>query len=138
LWSTLVGLLLTKTIGIHYEIIVKYSKPQLTSSPNYSWFVQYMKSDNRESGIIQLPLGTNSSSTSSNLIYYVLVVLDLPLSLLIQLLNFSCSGFGLLFVECTTMFTTLKGREQCSPIGFLFQEDANVVVYLIVPKSQLF
>ncbi len=78
-----------------------------------------MKSDNRESGIIQLPLGTNSSSTSSNLIYYVLVVLDLPLSLLIQLLNFSC-------------------REQCSPIGFLFQEDANVVVYLIVPKSQLF
>jgi hypothetical protein len=51
-----------KTIGVHYEIIVKYSKPWLTSfSPNYFWFMQYMKSDdNGESDIIQLPLGVNS------------------------------------------------------------------------------
>jgi hypothetical protein len=93
-----------------------------------------MKSDNGESGIIQLPLGMNSSSTSSKIMYCVLVVLDLPLSLLIQLLNFSCSWFGLLFAKCAIMFTALKGREQCSPIGFLFQEDANVIVYLNVLK----
>jgi len=27
LWRTLIGLPLLRTIGIHYEIIVKYSKP---------------------------------------------------------------------------------------------------------------
>jgi hypothetical protein len=52
-------------IGVHHEIIVKYSNPSLTSSSsNYSWFMQYMKSDNGESGITQLPLGMNSSYTS--------------------------------------------------------------------------
>jgi hypothetical protein len=52
-------------IGVHYEIIVKYSNPGLTySSSNYSWFMQYMKSDNGESGITQLPLGMNSSYTA--------------------------------------------------------------------------
>jgi hypothetical protein len=107
----LVGLLLTKTIGVHYEIIVKYSKLQLmSSSPNYSWFMQYMKSDNGESGITQLPLGMNSSSTSSKLIYCVFVVFDLPLSLLIQFF-FPYSWFGLFFVECATMFVALKGRK---------------------------
>jgi hypothetical protein len=78
-------------IGAHYEIIVKYSNPRLRfSSPNYSWFMQYMKSDNGESGITQLPLGTNSSYTSGKLIYCVI-----QLSSLIQLLSFACSWFGL-------------------------------------------
>jgi len=96
-----------------------------------------MKNDNGESGITQLPLGMNSSNTSSRLIYFVFVVLDLPLSLLVQLLHFACSWFGLLFANCVTMFATLKGRKRCSPIGFLFREDANVVAYLTIPKSQL-
>jgi hypothetical protein len=62
-------------IGVHYEIIVKYSNPPLTSSsPNYSWFMQYMKSDGGESGIAQLPLGMNSSYTLRKLIYCVFVV----------------------------------------------------------------
>jgi hypothetical protein len=62
-------------IGVHYEIIVKYSNPRLmSSSPNYSWFMQYMKSDNEESAITQLPLGMNSSYTSGKLIYCVFVV----------------------------------------------------------------
>jgi hypothetical protein len=30
LWPMLVGLSLAKTISVHYEIIVKYSKPYLT------------------------------------------------------------------------------------------------------------
>jgi len=70
-----------------------------------------MKNDNGESGITQLPLGMNSSNTSSKLIYCVFVVLDLPLSLLVQLFNFACSWFGLLFVDIPTMFATLKGRK---------------------------
>jgi hypothetical protein len=49
-----------------------------------------MKSDNRESGITQLPLGMNSSYTSGKLIYCVI-----QLSLFIQLLSFACSWFGL-------------------------------------------
>jgi hypothetical protein len=55
-----VGLPLARTIGVHYEIITKHSKPHLSSSSlNYSWFMQYMKNDNGESGIIQLILGMN-------------------------------------------------------------------------------
>jgi hypothetical protein len=43
-----------------YEIIVKYSKHHLiSSSPNFYWFMQYMKSDNGENGITQLPLVMN-------------------------------------------------------------------------------
>jgi len=58
LWSTLIGLPLVEIIGVHCEIIVQCSKPHLMSSSlNYSWFIQYMKSDNGESGITQLPLG---------------------------------------------------------------------------------
>jgi hypothetical protein len=41
----------------------------LTSfSLNSSWLMQYMKSNNRESDITQLPLGMNSSYTWSKLI----------------------------------------------------------------------
>jgi len=38
----------------------------------------------------------------------------------IQLLNFTCSWFRLLFVDRVMMFATLKGRKQCYLIGFLF------------------
>jgi hypothetical protein len=60
LWPTLIGLLLAKTIGVHYEIIIKYSKPYLNSSSlNYSWFMQYMKNDNNDIDITEFPLGMN-------------------------------------------------------------------------------
>jgi hypothetical protein len=56
----LVGLPLAKTINIHYEIIIKYSKPHLiSSSPNYSWFMQHVESDNKDVKITQFPLGMN-------------------------------------------------------------------------------
>jgi hypothetical protein len=32
------------------------------------------------------------------------------------------------------MFVALKGRKRCCPIGFLFQEVVDVVVYLTVQK----
>jgi hypothetical protein len=40
LWPMLVRLPLARIINVHYEIIVKYSKPHLTfSSLNYIWFM---------------------------------------------------------------------------------------------------
>jgi hypothetical protein len=64
LWPTLVGLPLVRTIGVHYEIIVKYSMPHLTSfPPNYYLFVHYIKNDNGDNDITQPPLGMNSSYT---------------------------------------------------------------------------
>jgi hypothetical protein len=59
------------------------------------------------------------------------------LCLLIQLLNFVCKLFKLLFANCAMMFAFLKDRKQCSLVGFLFQESADVIVYLIAWKSQL-
>jgi hypothetical protein len=39
--------------SVHYEIIGKYSKSYLMSSSlNYSWFMQYIKSDNEESFLL--------------------------------------------------------------------------------------
>ncbi len=66
------------------------------------------------------------------------MLFTLQLSLLIQLLSFACNWFGLLFVDYTTMFVALKARKQCPPMGFLFQEGVDVVVYPTAPKSQLF
>ncbi len=99
LWPMLLGLPLAKTIGVHYKIIIKYSKACLTSfSPNYSWFMQYSKNDTRENGIIQLPLDMNFFYTLSKLII-VFSLFTLELSSFIQLLSFICSRFGLLFIE---------------------------------------
>ncbi len=39
LWQLLIGLPLTRTIDVHYKIIVKYFKPHLSFSPNYFWFI---------------------------------------------------------------------------------------------------
>jgi hypothetical protein len=30
------------------------------------------------------------------------------------------------------MFVAIKGRKQCSPVGFLFQKGADVVAYLTI------
>jgi hypothetical protein len=60
----------------------------------------------------------------------------LELSLLIQLLSFAYNWFGL-FVDCATMFATLKGRKWCSLVGFLSWEGVDVVTYLIASKPQL-
>jgi hypothetical protein len=89
-----------------------------------------MKIDNGESGIIQLPLGMYSSYAWSKLIYCVFLF-HLWIILFIQLLNFTCSWFGLLFVDHPTMFVVLMGRKWCSLIGFFFLQGADVVAYLI-------
>jgi hypothetical protein len=45
--APLVGLPLAKTVRIHYDFMVKYFKPCLSSSSKkYSWFLYYMYNDN--------------------------------------------------------------------------------------------
>jgi hypothetical protein len=95
-----------------------------------------MKSDNGQSGIIQLPLGMNSFYAWGKLIYCV-SIFHLWI-IFIQLLSFICSWFRLLFANYAMMFAALKGRKWCSPIGFLFWKGDDVVAYQIAPKSQLF
>ncbi len=120
LWPTLVGLPLTRTIGVYYEIIIKYSELYLTFSTNYSWFMQYMKNDNGESGITQLPLGMNYFYTWGKLIYCVFIF-TFGFYLFIQLLNFACSWFKLLFMDYVIMFINPKGRKQ---LAFYFKRVA--------------
>ncbi len=36
------------------------------------------------------------------------------------------------------MFAVLMGRKECSLIGFIFLEGADVIAYLIALESQLF
>ncbi len=45
-------------------------------------------------------------------------------------LTFVCNWFGSLFVKYTTLFVAMKGKKQCLLINFLFQDGANIVVYL--------
>ncbi len=58
-------------------------------------------------------------------IFYALLYIFICPHFLI--LTFVCNWFGPLFVEYATLFTTLKGRKQCWPLSFLFQDGANVV-----------
>jgi hypothetical protein len=57
-------------------------------------------------------------------LYALLYVFICPHFLILSLV---CSWFGPLFVEYATLFTTLKGRKQCWPLSFLFQDGADVV-----------
>jgi len=50
----------------------------------------------------------------------------------IQLQNFACNWFGLLFVDCTMMFVALKDKNQCFPIIFLFWGNVNIIAYLTI------
>jgi hypothetical protein len=47
LWPMLLEFSLAKTVRVHYDCMVKYSKPCLSSfSKNYYWFFKYMHNDN--------------------------------------------------------------------------------------------
>jgi hypothetical protein len=50
----------------------------------------------------------------------------------IQLLSFVCSGFVVLFVDSAMTFVALKSRKRCCPIGFLFQDNTNILTYLTI------
>jgi hypothetical protein len=112
LWPTLVELPLVRTINVHYEIIVMYSKPHLTSSSlNYSWFMQYMKNDNGKSGIIQLPkISMNFFDTSANLIYCVFVV-GPSIIFTYLIIKFCLQLVQIIVCRLQVMFGALKGRK---------------------------
>jgi hypothetical protein len=60
-WPMLIALPLASATNIHNEILVKYLEPHLnSSSPNYSWFTQYMENDNGDGIITSLLLGMHS------------------------------------------------------------------------------
>jgi hypothetical protein len=58
LWPPLVGFPLAKMIQVHYDFMVKYSKPHSSSfSKNDFWFFQYMDNDNGDDQNNLPPLG---------------------------------------------------------------------------------
>jgi len=62
LCMSLFELLLAETIRIHYDCMVKYFKPCLSSSSkNYYWFIQYIDNDNGDVGNNHPPLGMESN-----------------------------------------------------------------------------
>jgi len=52
----------------------------------------------------------------------------------IQLLNFVCNGFKVLFVDHATMFVALIGRKQCYSNESHFQNNVDDILYLIAPQ----
>jgi len=66
-----------------------------------------MESDNVGVRITHLCMNLNLFKYSFHLFSWFI----LELCLIIQLLNFTCNWFGLLFVNLVMMFITLKGRK---------------------------
>ncbi len=116
LWPTLIKLPSMSTIWDHYDVLVKYLKPCLSSySWNYSWFVQYMNCDNGNPVNAQPSLGMHSKSLSvfifdlsSHFLSYMLKKLCYMYFLLA--LNFVCSWLCLLLIDCMMAFVVLKGK----------------------------
>jgi hypothetical protein len=138
LWPTLIKLFFARTIQDHYDFMLKNSRPCLSfSSRNYFWFMQYMNNDDGDLLNARLPLGIHSKSFHLILVhnfdvnYYVIIWFHS------FVLSFACSCLCLLFTDYMTMFVTLKGRKQCPPLIFLFQDDVDLIAYLTVdhPKS---
>ncbi len=58
LQPTLIGLPFLSTIQMHFQTIIKFSKPRLSShSLHYFWFMQYVKNVKGDCKISQIPLG---------------------------------------------------------------------------------
>ncbi len=124
LWPTLIGLPFASSIGMHFETIVKYSKPCLSSYlPHYCWFMQYMKNSKGDCRITQLPLGMIHFEPNQLFLKLFRLCFHHVSMWRIQLLSFVCNGFGVLFVICAMMFVTLKSQAWCCPIIFMFQNN---------------
>jgi len=63
LWLAIIKFPFMRIVWDHYDFMLKHSKPCLSSSSrNYSWFMQYMNSDNRALCNVRPPLGMHSES----------------------------------------------------------------------------
>jgi hypothetical protein len=69
LWPTLIKLPFIMMVQDHCDFMFKYLKPCLSSSRNYSWFMQYMNSDNGDFFNVRLPLDMHFESFLLILVY---------------------------------------------------------------------
>jgi hypothetical protein len=106
LWPTLIKLPLMSTIWNHYDVLVKYSKPHLSSSQNYSWFMQYMNCDNVDPINAQPSLGMHLKSFhlflcfNFQVISYLICWKNYVICFLLLALSFVYNWLCLLFVDC--------------------------------------
>jgi len=112
LWLALIKLPFMRMVRVLYDFMFKYSKLCLSSSSwNYSWFMQYMNSDNGDHLNARLPLGMHSKSFhlilvhNFNVNYYVIIWFHF------FVLSFVCGCLWFLFIDYAMMFLTLKGRK---------------------------
>jgi hypothetical protein len=140
LWPALIKLPSMSTIQDHYDVLVKYLKPCLSSySWNYSWFMQYMNCDNGDPINAQPSLGMHSKSLfvfifdlSSHFLSYMLKKICYMFFWLA--LNFVCSWLCLLLTNCMMAFVVLKGKKWCLPLRFLFWNNMDIITYLTITK----
>jgi hypothetical protein len=129
--SVMVSIDFINIVGIHFEIITKYSKPCLnSSSPHYSSFMQYMKSNNMHYKITQLPLPRHDPLWTFSSFWNLFVWFHPICSYRIHVSSFVYSWFKVLFVNNMIMFVVLKGRKHSCPIEFLFQDNVNVFIHV--------
>ncbi len=138
LWPTLIKLPFTRTIRDHYDFMLKYSKPFLSYFlQHYSWFMQYMNSDNGDLSNVMFLLGRHFESFHFISVY----IFDVNYYVIIWfhsfVLSFVCNCLWFLFTNYVTTFAVLKRRQQCPPLRFLFQDDTDLIAYLTMdhPKS---
>ncbi len=138
LWLALIKFPFMKTVWDHYDFMLKHSKPCLSFSlQNYSWFMQYMNSDNKDFRNVRPLLGMHFESFYfilvyiSNVNYYVIIWFHF------FVLSFVCNCLWFLFIDYVMAFVALKGRKQCLPLRFLFRDDVDLIAYLTMdhPKS---
>jgi len=115
--------------------LVKYCRHHLSSSQNYSWFMQYMNCDN-VNPINAQPLGMHLKSFHLffkkifQVISYIICWKNYLICFLLLALSFVCSWLCLLFIDCVMTFATLKGRKQCLPLKYFFWDNTNIIAYL--------
>jgi hypothetical protein len=129
-WPKLIKLTFTMMVQDCCDFVLKYFKPCLSFSWNYSWFMQYMNSDNGDFFNVRLPLGMHFESFHLILVYIFDVNYYVIIWFFFFVLSFVCSCLWFLFTNYMMAFTALKGKKQCLPLRFLFWDDADWIAYL--------
>jgi len=136
-WPTLIKLPSTNTIQDHYEVLVKYLKLCLSFSlQNYSWFIHIwiMKMVIMSMPNLLWVCILNHFICFHFLIFQVISCFmcwkNDAICFLLLTLNFVCSWLCLLLIDYMMAFVALKRRNQCLPLGLLFQNNVNIIAYL--------
>ncbi len=138
LWLALIKFPFMRMVRNHYDFMLKYSKPYLSSfSWNYSWFMQYMNNDNGDLLNARPPLGMHSESFHLILVYIFYVSYYIIVWFHFFALSFVYSCLWFLFTNYVMTLVALKRRKQFLPLKFLFRDDVKLITYLTMdpPKS---